>query len=82
MSHTNLNQVAKSNFMFIFILLDMTGMSHISWVAYDLYCYIIQGGRVMVTREQLENAVEESVVNGTPTGMFIINFEKLVDIEK
>ena len=36
----------------------------------------------MVTREQLENAVEESVVNGTPTGMFIINFEKLVDIEK
>lgn len=36
----------------------------------------------MISREQLENGVQESVINGTPTGMFVINFEKLVDIEK
>lgn len=40
------------------------------------------GNRYEITRERLEQAVEEVVVNGKPTGTFDINYQKLVDQEK
>ena len=37
---------------------------------------------MMVNREQLEEAVEEVMINGTATGMFQVNYDKLVDLER
>uniref|UniRef100_A0A1I8IU86 Type I site-specific deoxyribonuclease n=1 Tax=Macrostomum lignano TaxID=282301 RepID=A0A1I8IU86_9PLAT len=41
-----------------------------------------QGGRYEITRERLEQAVEEVIANDKPTGMFDINYQKLVDMQK
>ncbi|XP_067936077.1 annexin-B12-like isoform X2 [Watersipora subatra] len=40
------------------------------------------GNRTMITREQLEKAVEEVMVNGTPTGTFQVNYGKLVNKQR
>lgn len=41
-----------------------------------------QGGRYEISRERLEQAVEEVIANDKPTGMFDINYQKLVDMQK
>ncbi|KAL5018976.1 hypothetical protein ScPMuIL_004698 [Solemya velum] len=41
-----------------------------------------QAQRYEVTREELEKAVEEVVVNGQKTGMYDVNYSKLCDMDK
>jgi len=45
-----------------------------------LFCF--KGNRAEISRERLENAVEEQKVNGKGIGIFKINYEKLADMDK
>ncbi|VDI14373.1 annexin A7/11, partial [Mytilus galloprovincialis] len=41
-----------------------------------------QGNRSHISEDKLKNAVEEIMSDGTPTGMFEVNFDKLCDIKR
>ena len=41
-----------------------------------------QGGRRTITREQLEESVEEVTIGDKFTGQFRVNYDTLVDVEK